>query len=106
MITIDDFKKLDIRIGTIIAAERIEGADKLLKLEIDLGTEKRQVCAGLAQHYQPEQLIGKQIPFLANLEPRMLRGIESQGMILAADHEGKPVLLHPDTIIPNGGIVR
>ena len=106
MITIDDFKKLEIKIGTIISAERIEGADKLLKLQVDLGSEKRQICAGIAQWYAPEDLVGKQIPILANLEPRMLRGNESQGMMLAADSEGRPILLHPETKIANGSIVR
>lgn len=102
MITIDDFRKLDLRIGTITAAERIEGSGKLLKLVVDLGDETRQIIAGIARHYEPESLIGKQVPVLANLEPRSLMGLESQGMIVCADVDGKPVLLHPDTSMPKG----
>jgi methionine--tRNA ligase beta chain len=106
MITHDDFKKLDIRIGTIVSAESVKGTDKLLKLEIDFGTEKRQIVAGIAETYQPDHLIGKEIPVLLNLEPRNIRGVESQGMILAADADGKPILLHPDRQVPSGSIVR
>jgi methionine--tRNA ligase beta chain len=102
----DDFKKLDIRIGKILSVEKVEGTDKLLKLEIDCGAEKRQVVAGIAATYQPDQLIGKEIPVLMNLEPRTIRGVESSGMILAADAAGKPVLLHPDGEVPAGSIVR
>jgi methionine--tRNA ligase beta chain len=75
MLTIDDFLKLDIRIGTVTAAEKVQGTDKLLRLEIDLGGETRQVVAGMALTYTPEDFIGKQVPILANLEPRKLRGI-------------------------------
>jgi len=106
MITFDDFKRLDIRIGRVISAERVEGTDKLLKLEIDLGTEKRQLVAGIAEFFQPGQLIGKELPLLANLEPRKIRGIESKGMILAVDIEGKPILLSPEEEVPPGSIVR
>ena len=106
MITFDDFKKLDIRIGKILAAEKVEGTEKLLRLEIDFGLEKRQVVAGMAETYQFEQLIGREVPVLMNLEPRSIRGIESQGMILAADNSGKPVLLQPDGEVPPGSIVR
>jgi len=106
VISFDDFKKLDIRIGTIIEAERVEGSDKLLKLQIDLGEEKRQIIAGLGKQYEPQDLVGRQIPILANLEPKMLMGLESQGMLLAADDDGKPVLLHPDKIVNNGAKVK
>ena len=106
MITFEDFKKLEIRIGRIISAEKVEGTDKLLKLEIDLGAEKRQFVAGLAEFYEPDYLIGKEIPVLVNLEPKNFKGIESQGMILAADVEGKPVLLFPEKEIPAGSIIR
>lgn len=106
MITFDDFKKLDIRIGKILTAEKVEGTDKLLKLEIDFGEERRQIVAGIAETYQPDQIIGKEVPVLVNLEPRSIRGVESQGMILAADNSGKPVLLHPGTEVPPGSIVR
>ena len=106
MITFDDFKKLDIRVGKIVAAEKVAGTDKLLKLEIDLGVEKRQLVAGIAESYLPGQLIGREVPVLVNLEPRSIRGIESQGMILAAGVDGKPVLLHPDNEVPPGSIIR
>jgi len=106
MITFDDFKKLEIRIGRILSAEKVEKTDKLLKLEIDFGTEKRQIVAGIAESYQPEQIIGREVPVLMNLEPRSIRGVESQGMILAASVDGKPRLMHPDMEIPPGSEVR
>lgn len=106
MITFDDFRKLDIRIGTVISAARIPGTDKLLTLEIDVGTEKRHVVAGIAETYLPDNLIGKEIPVLLNLEPRKIRGVESHGMILAVDADGKPILLHPDRVVPSGSTVR
>ncbi len=106
MITFEDFKKLDIRIGRILLAEKVEGTDKLMRLEIDFGAEKRQVVAGIAEFYQPDQLIGREIPVLVNLEPRTIRGTESNGMILAADDEGKAVLLHPEREVPPGSVIR
>ena len=106
MITFDDFKKLDLRIGKILSVEKIEGADKLLKLEVDFGEEKRQVVAGIAQYYEAEALIGKQCPFILNLEPRILRGVESNGMILAVGVGEAPILMHPDKDVPNGSVVR
>lgn len=106
MITFDDFMKLEIKVGTVKAAEKIQGADKLVRLELDLGGETRQVVAGLAPYYRQEQLVGKQIPVLVNLEPRKLRGLESQGMILAAVAEGTPVLLTPEDHVPPGSVVR
>ncbi|RTZ90321.1 MAG: methionine--tRNA ligase subunit beta [Deltaproteobacteria bacterium] len=106
MITFNDFKKLELRIGEITAAERVPETDKLLKLIIDVGTESRQVVAGMAEYYEPAELIGKQVPLLMNLEPKTLRGVESHGMILAVDVEGRPILLHPDQKVPPGSIVR
>ena len=106
MITFDDFKKMDMRIGKILSAEKVEGTDKLMKIEIDLGTEKRQLVAGIADMYEPHSLIGKEIPVLMNLEPRKIRGFESQGMILAVDVEGKPVIMHPDREVPPGSAIR
>lgn len=107
MITFDDFKKLDIKIGKILSAENVQGTDKLIKLEIYFGAEeKRQLVAGLADMYNPSSLIGKEIPVLINLEPRKIRGIESQGMVLAIDVEGKPVLLYPDKEVPPGSKIR
>ena len=130
-ISFDDFKKLDIRIGKIISAEKVEGSDKLLKLEVDFGTVpveiktmdmaakeggevvktdtipvRRQIIAGIAQFYAPEALIGKECPFAYNLAPRMLKGLESQGMILCPSGEAGPVLMHPDKEIPAGSVVK
>ena len=84
MIQYDDFAKLELRVATVLECKAHPNADKLLVLQIDLGTEKRQICAGLRQHYQPEQLVGKQIVVVANLAPRTMRGEVSQGMLLAA----------------------
>ena len=83
-----------MRVGQIQTAERIAGADKLLKLTVDIGTEVRQICAGIAQHYEPEKLIGRKVAVVVNLAPRKLRGVESNGMIVAASvgPEGRPVL--------------
>lgn len=109
MTTIDDFLKLDIRIGTVISAEKIPEGDKLLKLELDLGEEigKRQIMAGIAESYpNPEELVGKQIPIIVNLEPRKLRGYESQGMMVATGTEEKSVLLNPSEEVPNGSKLR
>lgn len=106
-ITFEDFKKLDIRVGTIIACEKVEGADKLLRLEVDFGDFKRQIVSGIAQFYTPEDLVGKQCPFILNLEPRTIRGVESQGMLMAADPgDDSAVLLYPDKKVPEGAIIR
>ena len=83
-ITIDDFIKVDLRVAQILVAERVPKADKLLRLEVDLGYEKRQILAGIAQYYEPEKLIGRKIVIVANLAPRKMRGLESNGMLLAA----------------------
>src|SRR5262249_56535333 len=93
-ITVDDFAKVDLRVGQIKVAEKVKGADKLLRLEVDLGTETRQIVAGIAKAYAPEKLIGRKIVIVANLQPRKLRGLESNGMLLAASvgEEGAPVL--------------
>lgn len=106
MISFDDFNKLDIRIGTIIEAESVPETDKLLKLKIDLGDEQRELVAGIAETYKPEEIIGKQVPILTNLEPKTIKGIESKGMILAIDIDGKATLLHPDKKVPNGSKIR
>jgi methionine--tRNA ligase beta chain len=106
MITFDDFKKLEIRIGKIVSAERVQGTDKLLTLEIDFGMERRKLVAGIAESYTTDQIIGKSVPVLMNLEPRKIRGVESKGMILAVDVEGKPILLHPEKEVPPGSIIR
>ena len=107
IIKYDDFAKLEIKIGTITFAQAVPEADKLLKLEVDLGEEQRQIMAGIAESFpDPSVLVGQQVPVLVNLEPRMLRGYESQGMMLAADTEGKPVLLHPAQTVPNGSLIK
>jgi methionyl-tRNA synthetase len=92
-ISIDDVVKVDLRVAQILVAERVPKADKLLRLEVDLGYEKRQILAGIAQYYEPEKLIGRKIVIVANLAPRKMRGLESNGMLLAASLEGgAPVL--------------
>src|SRR6266571_4810415 len=93
-IGIEDFAKVEMRVGQIKTAERIVGADKLLKLTVDIGTEIRQICAGIAQYYEPEKLVGRKGAVVTNLAPRKLRGVESNGMIIAASvgPEGRPVL--------------
>lgn len=106
MIKFDEFKRLDIRIGKILSAEKVEGTDKLMKLKVDFGGDKRQIVAGIAEFFEPSSLISKEIPVLLNLEHRKIRGIESQGMILAVDVDGKPVLLHPEKEVPSGSKVR
>ncbi|GIV06839.1 MAG: methionine--tRNA ligase [Fimbriimonadales bacterium] len=105
-ITIDDFKRLQIRIATVKAAEPVPKSTKLLKLTLDVGGEERTIVAGIAEDYTPEQIVGKQIPVLVNLQPALIRGIVSEGMMLAADVDGKAVLLHPDREIPSGSGVR
>ena len=106
MISFDEFRKLDIRVGKIIKAEKIEDADKLLRLEVDIGSETRQIVAGIAQFYSADSLLGKEITIIANLEPRILKGVESQGMLLAASCDSEPVLLIPDREVPPGSVVK
>ena len=106
IIQFDDFMKLDIRVGEIIEAEKHPNADKLLKLIIQFGDEQRQILAGIAEYKTPEELVGKQIPVLFNLAPRGMRGLESQGMIMAADDDQGIVLLHPERKVESGAQVR
>lgn len=131
IINFEDFKKVEIRIGKILSAEKVEGSDKLLKLEVDFGLQeteiktmemaeekgteiakkelipiKRQIIAGIAQFYTPEELIGKECPFAYNLAPRILKGLESQGMILCPSGKNGPVLLHPDKEVSPGSGVK
>jgi methionyl-tRNA synthetase len=102
-IVFDDFSKIDLRVGTIVSAEKVVKADKLLKLLIDLGFEKRTIVSGIALHFKPEEIINKQVVVVANLAPRKMRGIESNGMILMAeDEEGKLYFVNPDKAIDNG----
>lgn len=133
MISIEDFKKFEFKVGEILSAERVEGSDKLLKLSVDLGpstgtlteplgselgaellsrmssgqgSDVRQIIAGIGKAYTPEALVGKQIVVVANLEPRMLVGLESQGMLLAAADAEGPVLLVPERPVAPGEQVR
>tara|TARA_Y100000310_G_scaffold329325_1_gene398942 strand:- start:5777 stop:6097 length:321 start_codon:yes stop_codon:yes gene_type:complete len=106
MVTIEDFQKLDLKIAKILTAERVEDSEKLLKLQVDLGNEQRQIIAGIAKTHNPEDLVGKSIVLVTNLEPRTLMGQESQGMLLAADKEGEPVLLHPEEDVLPGTIIK
>lgn len=92
-IDIDEFKRVDLRVGVVESAERIPGSKKLLKLIVNLGNERRQIIAGIAQWYDPQSLIGKQVIVVANLKPKKFMGYESQGMILATCDEEKPILL-------------
>ena len=102
-IVFDDFAKIDLKVGTILSAEKVEKADKLLKLEIDLGFEKRIILSGIAQHFSPEEITGKQVVVVANLAPRKMRGIDSNGMILMAeDKDGKLHFVKPENVIENG----
>ena len=106
-ISFDDFTKMDIRVGTIIAAEKVAKTKKLLKLEIDTGIDKRTVVSGIAEFFEPEKIVGKQVSILVNLAPRKIRGIESQGMILMAeDGNGRLEFINPASEIDNGSIVR
>ncbi len=107
-ITIDDFLKVELRVGTILTAEKVEKADKLLRLTVDIGTEVRQIVAGIAKAYAPETLVGRKVVIVANLAPRKLRGIESQGMIVAASfgEEGQPALASFLEDVPNGARLK
>lgn len=102
--TLDEFKNADLRVGEITAAERVEGSEKLLRLQVDLGEEQvRQILSGIAKHYDPDALIGKKVVIIANLEPRMMMGHESQGMLLAAHGADEaPILLLPEGDVPPG----
>ncbi len=103
----DDFAKLDLRTATILNAEKVEKADKLLKIRLSLGFEERTVVSGIAQHFSPEEIIGKKVLYLANLVPRKLRGIESSGMILLAeDAGGKLIFMTPEIDLPDGSVVK
>jgi methionyl-tRNA synthetase len=106
-ISIDDFKKVEIRIGEIKSAEKIEGSDKLLKLVVDFGTERRQVLAGIAAYFpDPAQLVGMKCPFVTNLAPRMMMGLESQAMILATGGDGETPFALFQTTGETGAVVR
>ena len=106
-VTFDEFQKMDLRIGTIKTAEKVKKADKLLQLSVDMGTEVRTIVSGIAQHFSPEDVIGKQVSVLCNLEPRKIRGVESQGMILMSeDNEGNLVFISPEKAFQSGAEIR
>ena len=105
-ITFEDFKKMDLRVGEILKAERVEGTDKLLKLEVNIGSETRQMVAGVADTYSPEDLTGKRLVVIINLKPAVIRGIESQAMLLAAEVEGKAIIPFFVEDVPAGAKVR
>ncbi len=116
-ISYEDFSKLELRIGRVLEAEPVEGSSKLLRLVVDLGEAQdadesetkhtqRQILAGLAGYYDPATLVGKQIVLLVNLESKVMAGLESQGMLLAADEGGRPVLLQPEDGVGEGAEVR
>ena len=105
-ISIDDFRKIELKVATIKSAEAHPNADKLLVLQIDLGGEQRQICAGIRNSYTPEELVGKQIVVVANLETAKLRGMESQGMLLAASDEGRVIIMTPEKSVQAGAQVK
>lgn len=105
-ISFDEFKKMDLRVAKVLTAERVPNTNKLLKLQIDLGSEQRQIIAGVADSYSPEELIGKEFIIIANLQPAVIRGIESQGMLLAAEIEGKAIIPFFDRELPPGTKVK
>jgi len=105
-ISIEDFAKVQLRVGQIAEAEKVKGSRKLMKLMVDIGSETRQVVAGIAEAYEPEALINKKIVLVANLKPAKLMGIESNGMIVAATADGKPVLATFTEDAPNGALLR
>jgi tRNA-binding protein len=105
MISIDDFRKVELKIATVKSAEPHPNADRLMVLKVDLGDEERQICAGIRNHYTPKDLIGRQIVVVANLETAKLRGMESQGMLLAASDDGRVIILTPEKSVQPGAKV-
>lgn len=101
-ITLADFKKVEIRIGKILAAEKVPNTDKLLRLQVDFGQFQRQIVSGIAESFTSEELVGKSLPFIVNLQPRKFKGEESQGMLMAIDAGEKTVLLEPASKVPEG----
>jgi methionyl-tRNA synthetase len=105
-IDLAEFAKVELRVAQVLEAEKVQGSKKLIKLLVDLGTEKRQVVAGIAESYAPESLVGRKVALVANLKPAKLMGVESNGMVLAASVEGKAVLLQPDADVPVGTKIK
>ncbi|HOI60190.1 MAG TPA: methionine--tRNA ligase subunit beta [Candidatus Pacearchaeota archaeon] len=104
-ISFEDFKKLDLRIAKILSVEAVEGATRLLKLEVDLGEEKRIVVSGVAEYYTENNLIGKEVIIISNLEPKIIFGIKSHGMILFAKQGDMPIILKPEEEVTPGAII-
>lgn len=105
MFKFDDFAKLEIRMGTILEVERVPGTDRLLKVIVDMGNEKRQVVAGFGHKHKPEELIGKQVPIVLNIEKAVIRGVESNGILMAIDDE-EATLLVPQNPVTNGSKIK
>ncbi len=105
-ISIEDFSKIQMRVGQILEADKIEGSRKLIKLRVDIGTEVRQVVAGIAEAYEPASLLNRKVVIVANLKPARLMGVESNGMIVAASVDGKPVLATFAEEVPNGALLK
>ena len=106
MITIEQFQQVELRVGIVKEAAAHPNADRLLVLKVDLGTEERQIVAGIRAHYDPESLVGTQVVVVANLAPATLRGVESQGMLLAASSDGALAVVRPAAPMPAGAVVR
>ena len=104
-ITFEQFKQVEIRMGKVLSCEKVENADKLLRLQVDFGLETRQIISGIAESYSPEDLVGKTLPFIVNLEYRKFKGEESQGMLMAIDFDSKTILLEPSSKVPPGAEV-
>jgi len=105
-ISIEDFARIQMRVGQVLEAEKIEGSRKLIKLKVDIGTEVRQVVAGIAEAYEPASLVNRKVVLVANLKPAKLMGVESNGMIVAASVDGKPVLATFNEEVPNGALLK
>ena len=106
-ISLNDFAKLELKVGTVLESEEVEGSEKLIKLQVDLGENApRQILAGVKQWYKLEDFVGKQVVVVANLEPKMMMGLESQGMMLAADSKEGPIFLTVPKKVPSGTKVR
>lgn len=107
MLTLEDFSELELKVGTVLEAEEVEGSEKLIKLKVDLGEEQpRQILVGVKKWYKPEELVGKQVVVVANLEPKVFMGHQSQGMMLAADAKGGPIFLTIPKKVPPGTKIR
>ena len=106
-LSIEEFRKIQLKVGRVVAVERVEGARKLLRIQVDIGTEVRQIVAGIAEKYPPETLLGKQIVVVTNLAPALIRGVESRGMLLAADDgKGQATIVTFDEPVQVGATVR